>query len=60
GRAALRERVAVEHDPAHARRWQGDRARYRGARTNLLDRPRTPAVHNLSVIDRLYPTPAAA
>jgi hypothetical protein len=60
GRAALRERAAVEHDLAHVGRWQGDRARYRGARKNLLDLRRTAAVHNLVVIARRYPTPIAA
>lgn len=37
GRAKLRERVAVEHTLAHAGRWQGRRARYRGTRKNLFD-----------------------
>src|SRR5205814_336676 len=37
GRAALRERVQVEHDLAHIGAWQGDRARYRGQRKNLFD-----------------------
>src|SRR5207248_8711280 len=41
GRAALRERVQVEHDLAHIGAWQGDRARYRGQRKNLFDLRRT-------------------
>ena len=49
GRAKLRERVAVEHSLAHIGRWQGDRARYVGARKNLLDLRRVAAVHNLHV-----------
>lgn len=62
GRAKLRERVAVEHSLAHVGRWQGDRARYRGARKNLFDLRRVAAVHNLHVLAR-YPAhahPAAA
>jgi hypothetical protein len=53
GRAKLRERVAVEHALAHVGRWQGRRARYRGARKNLLDLRRRAVVHNLHVIARL-------
>jgi hypothetical protein len=60
GRARLRERVAVEHDLAHIDQWQGDRARYRGRRKNLFDLRRTAVVHNLHVIARRYPPPAAA
>jgi transposase len=52
GRAKLRERVAVEHGLAHVRYWQGDRARYRGVRKNLLDLRRIAVVHNLHVIAR--------
>jgi transposase len=59
GRARLRERVAVEHALAHVGRWQGRRARYRGARKNLFDLRRCAVVHNLHVIARL-PQPAAA
>jgi hypothetical protein len=59
GRAKLRERVAVEHALAHVGRWQGRRARYRGARKNLLDLRRCAVVHNLHVIARLpQPRPA--
>jgi hypothetical protein len=53
GRAQLRERVAVEHALAHIGRWQGRRARYRGARKNLFDLRRCAVVHNLHVIARL-------
>jgi DDE family transposase/transposase-like protein DUF772 len=66
GRAKLRERVAVEHSLAHVGRWQGDRARYRGARKNLFDLRRCAVIHNLHVLARLPATgsepaePAAA
>jgi transposase len=53
GRAALRERVHVEHALAHIGAWQGDRARYRGRRKNLFDLRRTTVVHNLHVLQRL-------
>jgi len=53
GRAALRERVQVEHALAHVGAWQGDRARYRGQRKNLFDLRRTCVVHNLHVLQRL-------
>jgi transposase len=59
GRATLRERVAVEHALAHVGRWQGRRARYRGARKNLFDLRRCAVVHNLHVLARL-PQPNAA
>jgi hypothetical protein len=59
GRARLRERVAVEHALAHIGRWQGRRARYRGARKNLFDLRRCAVVHNLHVIAR-QPQPHAA
>ena len=49
GRAKLRQRVAVEHSLAHIGHWQGDRARYLGARTNLFDLRRVAVVHNLHV-----------
>ncbi len=52
GRAALRERVHVEHALAHVGRWQGRRARYRGTRKNLFDLRRVAVVHNLHVIAR--------
>ena len=53
GRAKLRERVAVEHALAHVGRWQGRRARYRGARKTLFDLRRCAVVHNLHVLARL-------
>jgi len=59
GRAKLRERVAVEHTLAHIGRWQGRRARYRGARKNLFDLRRCAVVHNLHVLAR-RPQPHAA
>jgi transposase len=59
GRAKLRERVAVEHALAHIGRWQGRRARYRGARKNLFDLRRCAVVHNLHVIARLPQTSVA-
>lgn len=52
GRAALRERVAVEHTLAHVGHWQGDRARYAGQRKNLFDLRRGAVVHNLHVLQR--------
>jgi hypothetical protein len=58
GRAQLRERVAVEHDLAHLGQWQGDRARYRGARKNLFDLRRCAVVNNLHVIARAPAHPA--
>jgi transposase len=56
GRAKLRERVAVEHALAHAGRWQGRRARYRGTRKNLFDLRRVAVVHNLQIIARQLTT----
>lgn len=52
GRATLRERVGVEHDLSHIGHWQGDRARYRGSRKNLLDLRRCGVVNNLHVFAR--------
>jgi Transposase DDE domain len=52
GRAELRERVKVEHALAHIGHWQGRRARYRGARKNLLDLRRIAVIHNRHVIAR--------
>lgn len=60
GRAALRQRVAVEHTLAHIGQWQGNRARYRGLRKNLFDTRRTAVVHNLHVIQRQPALQAAA
>jgi hypothetical protein len=53
GRAKLRERIGVEHSLAHIGHWQGDRARYKGARKNLFDLRRSAVVHNLHVIARM-------
>jgi transposase len=50
GRAALRERVAVEHTLAHIGYWQGQRARYRGRRKNLFDLRRCAVIHNLHLL----------
>jgi hypothetical protein len=52
GRATLRERVGVEHDLSHIGHWQGDRARYRGARKNLFDLRRCAVVNNLHIFAR--------
>ena len=59
GRAKLSERVAVEHVLAHVGRWQGRRARYRGARKALFDLRRCAVVHDLHVLARL-PQPNVA
>lgn len=53
GRAAYRERVAVEHRLARVEAVQGGRARYKGARKNELDLNRTVAVVNLQEVARL-------
>ncbi|GAC1401880.1 MAG: IS1182-like element ISGvi6 family transposase [Chloroflexota bacterium] len=60
GRAALRERVGVEHTLAHIGHWQGDRARYRGLRKNLFDLRRTAVVSNLHDLMHLPDVPLAA
>src|SRR5579883_1704699 len=60
GRAALRERVQVEHTLAHIGHWQGDRARYLGQRKNLFDLRRMAVVHNLHVLARLPDVAQAA
>lgn len=59
GRAALRERVKVEHTLAHLSRKQKRRARYLGARKNLLDVRRAAAVINLETIHRALTRGAA-
>jgi hypothetical protein len=53
GRAAYRQRVAVEHRLARVEHVQGDTARYKGVRKNELDLNRTAAVVNLQEIARL-------
>ena len=52
GRATLRERVGVEHDLSPIGHWQGDRARYKGERKNLLDLRRCAVVNNLPIFAR--------
>ena len=52
GRAALRQRVAIEHSLARIQRVQGPRARYKGARKNTLDLRRCAAVANLQTLAR--------
>ena len=47
GRAALRERVAVEHGLAHVSQRQGNRARYNGTRKNTCHLRLVSAVQNL-------------
>jgi hypothetical protein len=53
GRAAYRERTAVEHRLARVAAVQGSKARYRGLRKNEMDLNRTAAVINLQEIARL-------
>jgi hypothetical protein len=53
GRAALRERVAVEHDLSHIVYRQGDQARYFTQRKNLADLRRAGAIQNLETIQRV-------
>jgi transposase len=60
GRAALRERVGVEHTLAHVGHWQGDRARYLGQRKNLFDLRRMAVVSNLHDLMRLPDVERAA
>jgi len=60
GRAALRERVQVEHTLAHIGHWQRDRARYRGLRKNLFDLRRMAVVSNLHDLMRLPDVEQAA
>ena len=47
GRAALRERVAVEHGLAHISQRQGNRARYNGTRKNTCHLRLVSAIQNL-------------
>jgi hypothetical protein len=53
GRAALRERVAVEHSLAHIAARKGDHARYLGVRRNLFDLRRSSAIQNLEEVHRV-------
>lgn len=52
GRAALRQRTAVEHALAHIAARKGSRARYLGVRRNLFDLRRAAAIQNLEAIHR--------
>ena len=52
GRAALRERVEIEHQLAHVTARQGPRARYVGVRKNEYDLRRAGIIHNLFAIER--------
>jgi hypothetical protein len=54
GRAALRERVAVEHALAHIAARKGSRARYNGARKNLFDLRRAAAIQNLEALQQIH------
>ena len=47
GRAALRERVAVEHGLAHVSQRQGTRARYNGTRKTTCHRRLVSAIQNV-------------
>jgi hypothetical protein len=53
GRAALRQRVTVEHSLARLGRIQGPRARYKGTRKNTLDVRRCATIDNLQTLARL-------
>jgi Transposase DDE domain/Transposase domain (DUF772) len=53
GRAELRKRVVVEHSLAQISGIQGRRARYVGARKNLLDLNRAAALANLYALARI-------
>ncbi len=52
GRAALRERVVVEHALARLQLLQGSRARYKGTRKNTMDLRRYAALNNLYEVRR--------
>ncbi len=52
GRAALRERVGVEHRLAHLANRQGTKARYRGTRNNVFDLLRISTIQNLETLAR--------
>lgn len=53
GRAALRERVAVEHALAHIAARKGSKARYIGTRKNVFDLRRAAAIQNLEAVHRI-------
>jgi len=52
GRAALRDRVAVEHGLARVQLKQGGTARYKGTRKNTMDLRRYAALNNLYAVER--------
>lgn len=54
GRAALRERVAVEHSLAHISARKGSKARYVGVRKNLFDLRRAAVIQNLESLQRIH------
>jgi Transposase DDE domain/Transposase domain (DUF772) len=54
GRAALRERVAVEHSLAHISARKGSTARYVGVRKNLFDLRRAAVIQNLEALQRVH------
>ena len=54
GRAALRQRVGVEHSLAHVAARKGDHARYIGVRKNEFDLRRAAAIQNLEALHRLH------
>ena len=56
GRAALRERVHVEHSLARVGAIQGPRARYVGTRKNTFDLRRCASVANLQALARVSST----
>lgn len=58
GRAKLRERIAVEHTLARFTQVQGETARYRGRRKQLVDTRRAAAGVNLQIVDALRQAPA--
>ena len=59
GRAALRERVGVEHGLAHVSQRQGNEARYCGTRKNTYHLRRVCAIQNLDQAQALPQQTAA-
>lgn len=60
GRAALRERVDVEHSLAHISQRQGNRARFKGVRKNTFDLRMAAAIQNLERAHTLQQAKRAA
>lgn len=60
GRAALRERVAIEHVLAREIQIQGRKARYKGKRKNLLALRLGACIVNLQTVDRILRLKRAA